>query len=302
MQNQNLNRGVFNGAIAGALWGIVFVAPLILQGSSPIEITVARYAWYGLLSLILLRTHRASLGSLRLRDFGFALFFALTGYVGYYLALVAGIREIGAVIPTLIIGTLPVTLAVAGNLRAKDISFRHLVLPSCLILSGLVALNLDQLSQGQNSKTGGDVVIGIAWAMLALAMWTAYGVANAEFLKKRPDVSSSAWSTVCGVATIPLLFLCLPFADSWPTSAELPTFLVITFSMGILSSWGATYFWNNASALLPTGLTGQLVVFETIFGLFYTFLYEHRLPSVAEALGMTLLLIGVLKGVSALRK
>ena len=72
--------------------------------------------------------------------------------------------------------------------------------------------------------------------------------------------------------------------------------------MGILSSWGATYFWNNASALLPTGLTGQLVVFETIFGLFYTFLYEHRLPSFAEALGMTLLLVGVLKGVSALRK
>lgn len=302
MPNQNLTKGVLSGAIAGALWGIVFIAPLVLQNSSPLAITIARYGWYGLLSLILLAGNRKALSTLRTQDVMLALFLALTGSVGYYFALAAAIRAIGAVIPTLVIGTLPLTIAIAGNLRSKEMPFRSLVIPFCLIFFGLIALNFDQMLAMRLEGGSDNTLRGWGWALLALLMWTAYGVVNAEFLKRRPEVSSAAWSSICGVATLPFLIVCLPFVGHWSAASDLPLFLVLTFSMGILSSWGAMFFWNNASALLPTGLTGQLVVFETIFGLLYTFLWETRLPTLFEIIGITFLLAGVLKGVSVLRE
>ncbi len=48
------------------------------------------------------------------------------------------------------------------------------------------------------------------------------------------------------------------------------------------------------------GLTGQLIVFETLAALSYAYLVYHRAPSLTEIAGIVLLVLGVIVGVRAL--
>jgi drug/metabolite transporter (DMT)-like permease len=51
--------------------------------------------------------------------------------------------------------------------------------------------------------------------------------------------------------------------------------------------------WNIASRALPLALTGQMIVFETIFASLYGYLWEDRWPTPLEGLALTLLVAGV---------
>jgi len=66
---------------------------------------------------------------------------AFIGNVGYYLCLTPAIRYAGITVPALIIGTLPVSLVVYGNLRRNEIRFSRLELPALLILVGIAGIN-----------------------------------------------------------------------------------------------------------------------------------------------------------------
>lgn len=50
---------------------------------------------------------------------------------------------------------------------------------------------------------------------------------------------------------------------------------------------------NIASTRLPVALTGQLIVFETIFGVAYVFLAEGRPPAPVELVGFALSILGI---------
>ena len=49
---RSMATGVLAGLAAGALWGLVFVAPRMLPGLSAVDFTAGRYAVYGALSLL----------------------------------------------------------------------------------------------------------------------------------------------------------------------------------------------------------------------------------------------------------
>jgi drug/metabolite transporter (DMT)-like permease len=89
------------------------------------------------------------------------------------------------------------------------------------------------------------------------------------------------------------------FADSlWgPQPAN---FWLLMLVIGFSASWLGTLLWNVASKNTPTALTGQLIVFETLSALGYAYIVYQRLPSVTEAAGITLLVLGVIVGVRAL--
>ena len=77
-------------------------------------------------------------------------------------------------------------------------------------------------------------------------------------------------------------------------TSELQLFLMATAILGCLCSWLATYFWNWGCSLVPISLGGQLTIFETIFGLFFVYLFEKRLPSSFEFAGIAIMLLAVL--------
>jgi Zn-dependent protease with chaperone function len=67
-----------------------------------------------------------------------------------------------------------------------------------------------------------------------------------------------------------------------------------------VSSWLGTRLWNQASRLLPTSLTGQLIVFETLAALAFGYAWRGDWPAPTAALGICLLIAGVAIGANAL--
>lgn len=230
-----------------------------------------------------------------------ALAFAVFGNLLYYLVLVLGIQLAGAGLAVLIIGLLPVTVSIFGNIRNRDLPTRALALPLAAVFAGLLLIDLSQ-SQIPNA-TVTPSILGVGCLALPVVMWTWYAVANAAFLKRRPDISGTEWASVVGVVTFALtllLLLCgwafgsvepsimrLRAADQWTTS------IIWSVILGAGASWGAAALFNVASARLPVALTGQLIVFDTVFGAVYVFLAQGRPPSALELAGFALAILGI---------
>ncbi|MFP5392160.1 MAG: EamA/RhaT family transporter, partial [Gammaproteobacteria bacterium] len=57
--------------------------------------------------------------------------------------------------------------------------------------------------------------------------------------------------------------------------------------------------WNMASRRIPVTLSGQLILFETLFALLYGFLFAQRWPRPLETAALVLLMGGVAWAVRA---
>ncbi len=292
------------------MWGLVFVAPLMLPDYPAALLSVSRYLAFGLIALPLAWFGRARLAQLTRGDWIEALKLSLVGNLIYYLCLAAAIQRAGGPLPTMIIGTLPVVIAITSNLRdhARDgrLPWAQLVPSLLLIAAGIACVNqveLQRLRADENADLG-RYAVGALLAVAAVACWTWYPIRNADWMRAHPDRSATAWATAQGIATLPLS--ALGFAAFWAWSAASgadfvmpfgPTpllFVGLMFSIGLFASWLGTLCWNAASQRLPTAVAGQLIVFETLAALAYAFLLRREVPGLFTLLGVVLLVAGVL--------
>ncbi|MDO9431672.1 MAG: DMT family transporter [Phenylobacterium sp.] len=291
-------RGVANGVLAGAVWGLVFLAPQVLGEFSPFQLSAARYLAYGVVAMLLLAPRWRPLVARLGRAEWLSLFrLSLLGNILYYVLLAAAVQWAGGASASLIVGLLPVVLTVVGSREAGAVSFRALA-PSmvlCLAGVGLVAFEAFRLDTGH-----GDPIfrlLGLACAVGALGSWSAYSVDNARWLARRPDISSHDWSLLTGVVTGALALL-LAIPAFWGGSSYAPgewaRFWGVAAGVAILASVVGNGLWNQASRLLPLTLSGQMIVFETLFALLYGFLWSQRWPTGLEVLAIGCLVAGVL--------
>ncbi len=309
-------RGICSGISVNVLSALTFIIPQREAGFTSIQLALGRYLSYGLVSLclfLLVTRHRVK-GSDR-RTWLTTLLFAATGNVGYYIFLVLGVQNVGASVTALINGILPVTVALYGNWKRREYPFSRLLLPIILLVLGLLVINLYALSgrQGLPEASVGQRFLGILFAGVAVALWTWYAVANTNFLRTHPDLSSATWSTMIGVSTLLLALLALPLAPASggipfglqtilePGSPLLP-FAVGSLILGIVVSWGGTWLWNQAFVALPVSLAGQLIVFEPITVLIYVAVADAQFPNLFEFLGASLIILGIMLGIRATRR
>ncbi len=312
MTRQQLTIGVAAALAAGLMWGLVFVAPLLLPDYPATLLTFGRYLAFGLVTLPIAWWQRAALKRLTRADWWLAIKLSLVGNIIYYLALSAAIRLAGAPLPTLIIGTLPVVIAVCSNLGDRQFSWARLLPSLVLIGLGLLCVNADQLARLDANNAVAAYAMGAGLAVVANAAWTWYPIHNARWLKAHPAHSSTTWASAQGIATLPMAVVGLlvsvvylqatgdaRFATSlWgPQPAK---FWLLMLVIGFGASWLGTLLWNIASKNTPTALTGQLIVFETLAALGYAYLVYQRAPGGFEITGIALLVLGVIVGVRAL--
>lgn len=288
---------------AGLMWGLVFVAPLLLPQYPPALLSVGRYLAFGLLCLPLAMLDWGELRRLTRTDWGEAVKLTLVGNFLYYLALAAAIQRAGNPLVSMIIGTLPVVIAVASNRRnaARDgmLPWRRLAPSLLLIGMGLACVNQTELAALQPGDWG-RYASGAAIALVALAAWTWYPIRNADWLRNHPDRNPRAWATAQGLVTLPialagfaLMPLLLPADFPLPLGPEPLFFVGLMLAIGLFASWGGTLCWNEASQRLPTNLVGQLIVFETLAALGYGYLHRGQWPAPLALLGIVLLVAGV---------
>ena len=302
--------GTLYALAAGLIWGLVFVGPLLLPEYSPALQSFGRYLAFGLIALPLAWMDRGALRQLRRQDWLEALKLVAIGNLLYYLFLASAIQRAGGPLPTMIIGTLPVVIAICANLRnaRRDGRLPWLrLLPSLsLIALGIACVNRAEL-QALRADPQADLhryALGGLLAVGAVVCWTWYPLRNADWLRAHPDRSPRSWATAQGVATLPLA-LC-GYAALWlwmsargddfamPFGPRPLFFVGLMAAIGLLASWVGTLCWNEASQRLPTALAGQLIVFETLAALSYAFVLRQQWPPPLTLFGIALLIAGVL--------
>jgi len=309
-----LFTGTLFALAAGLMWGLVFVGPLMLPEYPATLQSFGRYLAFGLIALPLAWFDRITLRQLTRADWREALRLALVGNVVYYLFLASAIQRAGGPLPTMIIGTLPVVIAITANLRTARAGMRVeaplpwlRLLPSLLLIGAGIALvnqvEIEQLKAEPNADLG-RYLLGALLAVGAVVCWTWYPIRNAEWLRAHPDRSPRGWATAQGLATLPLALFGYTLTWLWfgATDAPFPmpfgprpgAFIALMFTIGLFASWLGTLCWNEASQRLPPTLAGQLIVFETLSALAYAFVLRGRTPQLQTLAGVVLLVAGVL--------
>ena len=306
--------GVAFALLAGLVWGLVFVAPLLLPEYSAALLTCGRYLAFGLVALPLGWFDRARLREFAASDWLEALKLSAIGNILYYLCLAAAIQRAGGPLPTMVIGTLPVVIAVSANLRnaQRDGRLPWLkLLPSLvLIATGIACVNQVEL-QHLRAQADFDLVrygTGLLLAIGAVVCWTWYPMRNADWLRAHADRSPRTWATAQGLMTLPLavlgygaLWLWSAFGSdpglSMPFGPTPQRYVLLMLAVGLLASWIGTLCWNEASQRLPTAVAGQLIVFETLSALAYALLLRGQWPDPLTLVGISMLASGVLLAV-----
>ncbi len=300
------SRGIIFALGACFVWGLIFIVPQFLEDFTSIEVAMGRYFFYGIASLAIFCREWLA-GMCRYPRFVWikAARLAVVASFGYYIWLVMALRYATPAVCALVLGISPIAIAFYGNWTQKECSYRSLMLPSFLILLGLVIINAPHLTASESPY---EFLLGIICSLMCLTSWSWYVVANSRFLKEHPEISGGEWSSMLGVTTLGwvgvfgLVFGLLPTGQIdmqkfMHLDASLMTFLVGCAILGLVCSWVGAFLWNRASFYLPVSLAGQLTIFETIFGLVFVFMLEQRLPPPTELGGIMLLLGAVIYGI-----
>ncbi|OAJ61904.1 multidrug DMT transporter permease [Paraburkholderia ginsengiterrae] len=298
-----MQRGVAYGVMAGALWGMVFLVPRVLPDFSPLLLSAGRYTMYGIISLAAaMPTARSLVKRLGREDLAALVKLALAGNLLYYLLLTAAVHLIGIAPASLIVGVLPVTVTLMGRRDHGAVPLARLAWPLATVMAGIACINIDVFTAaGSTPVSIATKLIGLACAVGALACWTWFAVENTRYLQRQTHFSGNEWSVLWGVVTGAL------GAAMWLVIAALPpggpqgeladgrwhTFWMLNLVLAIGASWLGNGLWNAASKRLPLTLSGQMIVFETLFALLYAFIYDQRLPRPLELAAILLLVAGV---------
>lgn len=299
--------GVLCALLAGAMWGMVFIVPELLPAFSPVELAVGRYSAYGAIALgLMLPRLRALFARLDRSDYGALVRHALTGNIVYYILLATGVKLAGVAPTSLIIGVLPIAITLMGRKEHGAVALRTLALPLLTVAAGIACINIDMFQQAQAGNTNlARTALGLLCAAGALLCWAWYAIDNARFLKRNPRFTSAEWSALYGLASGMIALLigsaCLMVWHADITGAagaasgrNWSVFWITNALLALGASVIGNHLWNIASRQVPVTLSGQLILFETLFALLYGFIYAHRYPRPLEIAAITLLTCGVL--------
>ena len=295
--------GIGAGILAGSFWGLVFLAPILVPGFTPLQLSAGRYLAYGLVAAVLVAPMwRRLLRRLSWREWRQLAWLSLCGNIVYYLFVAQAVQSGGGVMTAIVIGLLPLSVTLVGSRDRGALPLRRLAPALLLGAAGLGCIAWQSLASSQ----GGGSALGLACAVGALVSWTIYAVANSRCLARLGGITAHEWSLLTGVMTgAQAVLLAIPafmLGGDGHAGGEWLRFGGVVLAVAILCSVVGNGLWNYASRSLPLALTGQLIVFETIFASLYGFMWEARWPTGFEVAALVLMVGGVVSCASAHRK
>ena len=190
--------GIAAGLAAGALWGLVFVAPRMVGHFGMVDIAAARFIVFGVVAgwRCWWRPIREALAG-RAQALT-VLGLSGLGFTGYYLLLAFSIvrrRHRGAE---------PdhrhhPGLDDAAGPTGRTCAWQALLPGLALTAAGIALMVAGAWPEGGASGT--HFGWGLVLALLAMASWTAFGLLNAAWLKRHPEVHAADWANWLGIAT-----------------------------------------------------------------------------------------------------
>lgn len=305
VRSNGMRTGILFGAGAGALWGVVFLAPALASAFTPLQLTIGRYLVFGIVAAAMIGSRWRHLASkLSGRDWLALAGLGLTGNMLYYILVSSAVQLGGIAMTSLVIGLLPVTVTIIGTLERDAVPLKRLAPSLLLCVAGVLCIGWEALA-GPAERTGAQLV-GLLCAIGGLASWTSYAVSNSRCLARLPDFSGHDWNLLLGVVTgaqalalVPVTLLLEPLPQQ---PGDWLIFISVSVGVTLLASILGNAMWNRMSRLLPLTLLGQMVVFETIFALLYGFAWEQRLPTLPEIGAIVFVVAGIFACIGAHRR
>lgn len=297
--------GVLYGAGAGALWGLVFLAPQLTSTFEPVLLAIGRYVAYGAISALLVAPRwRALRSALGRREWTQLAWLSLTGNVLYYMFLAEAVQAGGIAMTSLVIGFLPVVVTIVGSRERDAVPIARLVPSLLLCAAGALCIGWQTVSAPVSGSVGRQLV-GLSCAVGALVSWSAFAVGNQRALARLTTITPHEWNLLTGIVTGAESLVLVPIALLVGTkrhgASEWTTFAATSVGVAVFASLLGNALWNRMSRLLPLTLVGQMILFETLFALVYGFVWDRRWPTPLEAGAFALLVASVLSCMSAHR-
>ena len=285
-----ISKGLPFSLCSGALWGALLVVPQWLSDFSVTDITVGRFlAFAGVVLCLLIFYRRDSLNHLKPGDFQHYLLIALFGNLFFYFALIASIRHIGAVPACIMMGALPVL-----GWKYLDSGFRinNEMMPPVFLLVLAVLLAVSESHSLMPAEQSNNWLPGIMLLLLAAVCWIFSATVQANMVRSHSHLDHSDHFLLTGVLLLPCLLIFLPllgFDDpdyGLMTDEHSPgrwhSFWLVMLGIGFFSTLVARIFWKLCTKNEQSHLYHYHAMWQSVFGLFYIFVLEQRLPEGME--------------------
>ena len=201
--------GVLLGVAAGALWGLIYIAPLAVPEYNPVLVALSRFIAFGVISLPFLWVFRRELKAFTRADIWESFKLPLLGNVLFYCLLTICIRLAGAPLAGMFMAVIPVLVAITSNIRyagsKSAVAWSKILPPLAVIFFGLIVANLTEFERAAAASAEGGMQywIGVGFGLAAVVSWTWFSIMNAEWLLNHPKHNAAAWTALQGVTVLP---------------------------------------------------------------------------------------------------
>ncbi len=286
--NQSRTLGFAACTLASTLWGCGFFFGKIALAEMNVGHMVLYRFLFAVLALIpLLLTHRPRLNA---SEWRLLLLCSLLGIPLQFLVQFSGLHRTTVSHASLMVGTMPVMLAVAATLFAHE----------RMDLTGWIALGLSTvgavlIALGAHTATAGEgpTLIGDLLVVLSLVIALGWVLLNKHLMETHSAIVISAYGVLCGTV---MLCLCVPPVYGIPSfhHISLKAWLALAAS-GLLCTATTTLLWNWGLTQVPASEAGVLLNMEPLVGsLLGVFVLHESLGPSARIGGALILVAAVL--------
>jgi len=289
-------KGVFWSFASAFLWSTTFISSRYLMKAGSIDsisLSLLRFLIGGLILLVFgaiyFREKTFSVSPIDLlRLAGLGLF----GIVGMSVFLFAGQRTTTAINSSMIMQLNPIMIMVGGLFIGEKISARQVV-GICMSLIGcFLVVNI---ISGKGFAYSAENMKGDFLVLLSAGCWAFYSVFGKNVVKRTGGYAATTWAMVFGALELLVLvgvisFFNLNYDYKLPVSAG--QWSVIIY-LGVFPTAVAFFAWYEAMDKIDLSLLSVMQYLTPVFTIFMAFLMLGEKISALNALGILLVLTGV---------
>jgi drug/metabolite transporter (DMT)-like permease len=244
--------------VASALWGTgFFFGKIALEEMNVGAMVFYRFGFAVLVLLPLLITHKPGLDR---REWGVLLMASFLGVPLQFLIQFYGLSLTTVSHASLMVGTMPVILAVGAAIFAHERmdTIGWVALAGSTVGAALIALGGHGGGKGQASLEGDLLVVG---SLLIALGWI---LMNKSLMERHSAVVVTAYGLFAGML---MLFVVVPVLFGWPpvTGISLKAWSALAAS-GVLCTATTTLLWNWGMTQVPASQAGVLLNMEPLMG------------------------------------
>jgi drug/metabolite transporter (DMT)-like permease len=261
---KNRTLGFASCALASSLWGCgFFFGKIALVEMGVGAMVLYRFLVAVLVLLPLLFTHKPTFNR---REWGTLILCAFLGIPLQFLIQFSGLSLTTVSHASLMVGTMPVLLAVAATLFAHErmdgIGWFSLVIST--FGATLIALGARHAAAHAASDPAGPTLAGDLLVVLSLVIALGWVLLNKRLVERHSAIAVTAYGITCGTA---MLCVCVPLLYGLPPvhHISVKAWLALAAS-GVLCTASTTLLWNWGMTQVPASQAGVLLNMEPLIG------------------------------------